>query len=361
MIALLLAVLFRLGIYQLWDSPLDDGFHVGRGREEMYILTILLAEVYILTRITSVVVSSGTQIVPYFEVSLWSVVLGTLLAIRFAPVFLRTIRESSRTQGLVRSTGLFVSVLFGIGFSVASVVALHPDVATLESLYQYHLNLAFYFLSQFQAVLGLAIPELPTAAVTETGRIFQNNLVLSARAATIGLVGGLFVVGIPLILIMAVNAAVLFGAFTGILIRNSVVIASGPIEAVLAAPLAYLSSMGLLIAGHTFHEFMAIVVIGVGAGWVGWELTDRSDRPAVGVTVVELGLIQLFFAAFLEVWISSPVTGRLLGAITVDPRIVPTGDYWVLSIVSVTLTTAAVIYVTAWMIRETTELLEESL
>lgn len=361
MIVLAAAVVLWIAIWSQVSDWFDDGFNLGPNRESLGIVALSLPEVYILTWVTTLIYPSGNQIIGILQVDMWTVVLGLLLALRWGPLWLRTYRASDRATGAIRTTGLFVSVLFGVALSTALVVATHPEVATLDWLYQYHLNLASNFLRQFQSILGLSIPDLPIEAVDQMGEIFENNFILSLRAGALGLIGGLLVFGVPLILIMAVNAAVIFGAFVGILARNSIAIASGAGEALLAPVVSYLSGMGLLIAGHAFHEFMAIVVIGVGSAWVALEFRDRSSRPTLGVSVVILGLIQLGIASFLEVFVSSPIVNALLGYITVETDIVPVGDWYLVGALSMVATTAALAWVVAWMIRTTTDLMEDTL
>ncbi|QCC60227.1 hypothetical protein NP511_17880 [Natrinema thermotolerans] len=369
---LALAIVLRAALYVFWTNPLKDGYHIVRDKsfrhsEELYILVTTILEVYLLVWLTSLIGPAGTTYtIPLADVdiSMWSVVLGLLLFGRWLLANQRTLYNSDTDarSTLVRLAGFYTSILFGVGFSVAFVIGTHPDTALLRDLFQYHLTMAFYFLSQFQAILGLTIPQLPRAAVDHTVLLFKNNAGLSLGAGVIGLGAGVATAGLllPLILVMAVNAGVLFGAFTGILIRNSIGIAGGPLEALLAGPVSYLSSMGLLILGHTFHEFMAIMLVGIGACFVGMGLHKGVRRSVRGAWFVVIGITQIGFAAFLEVWINPPFINWAKGYITLEPRLVPIAgtDQYMAGVLGEMIATVGIVVVTTWMIRWVTYQLE---
>jgi hypothetical protein len=298
-------------------------------------------------------------IVPLLRISFFTVVFGVLIGARwFMPVF-RTLQKVDVTHSTsgVRVAAFLTCILFGIGFGTTINVGTHPDASTLDFLYQQHINFVLNVLSEFQAILGLSLPVIQPF-ISHTVSIYKNNAALALKAAGFGAVGGFtFGVGIPLVLVMGMNAALIWGVFTGILIRNSIAIGNG----LFAPPIAYLSSMGLLVVGHTFHEFMAILVAGVGAGFVTLGVvTSKFDTSVAGGKVAVAGFVQLGVAAFLEVWVDPQFIGFLKGFITIEPRVVQlfVGGDWVVGLASVLVTTSILVIVTAWMIRVTTRALE---
>jgi len=355
MIYLVAMVLFRAAL-ALTPNPLRDGYHTETvwWWEELYLLVLLIPETYILAWVTSQLLPPSTSVVPYLEVSYFAVVLGALLAVRFVPVTLRTLENS---DGLMRLPGLYTTVLFGIGFSTSLAIATHPNEQQIQEIFGYHLTLAFNFLEQFQSILGLDIPALPSVAFEQSWAIFLNNLSLSATAGALGVVGGVLVIGIPLLLIMAVNAGVLFGAFAGILIRNTIA-TGGLTDAVVGPTVGYLSSLGLLVAGHTFYEFFAIVSIGVAGAAVGVTVWRGLGKLADGLRVGVAGVVLLGAAAFLEVFVSAPVINQLTGYLVVESRIVPVDGSYGVGVVSTVLTTGAFMLGVAWMTSQATEVVK---
>lgn len=357
------ALVLRVLLFVIFSNPLSDGYHVVDQNsilewEETYLIAITIPEVYIVSWFTALMIQSGQSIVPFLQVDLWTVVMGLIFAIRWAVPWFLSIRGTDTTTigSIAKLSGMYVSVLFGIGFGITVVIATHPNAETLQFLYQRHINFAINVLQQFQAILGLSIPQLQF--LDPLVSIYINNAQLAVKAGILGAIGGLVVgLGIPIILIMGVNAAVIFGVFTGLLIRNSIAIGNG----IFAPPIAYLSSMGLLIVGHTFHEFMAILLVGVGAGFVTFGLVkSRIKSSSSGAILGAIGFVQLGFAALMETTIDPAAINFLKGLITIQAKIIPLGldANWAIGTGSVLVTTGVMVLVTAWMIRTTVNAIE---
>lgn len=362
---LLGAILLRLLLFVVLDDSLSDGYHVVpreriRDWEEFHVLLVTIPEAYILSWITSTLTQSGQTVVPWLQVDLWTLTLGLLLSVRWVIPWFRSLQNTDTTNvpSIARVSGFYTSILFGLGFGIAIAVGTHPDPQTLQFLYQRHINFALNILDQFQALLGLQIPVIQPL-IDHTVGIYINNGMLAIKTGLLGAIGGLlFGLAIPIILIMGVNAAVLFGVFTGLLIRNTI-LAGQPLT---AAPIAYLSSMGLLAIGHTFHEFMAILLVGVGAGFVTFGFVkSRFESSKAGAKIVAIGFGQLAFAAFIEVWLDPRFINFVKGYVTLDPTISPLSvkSSWALGLGSVIVTTIALVYLTAWMIRTTVGVIED--
>lgn len=358
------AIALRILLYLIFQNPLSDGYHVVEKKsllewEETYLIAVTIPEVYLASWVTTMVIQSGQSIVPYLGVDLWTLVMGLIFAFRWGPAWFRSLEatETTKTRQLAKVSGMYVSVLFGIGFGITTIIATHPNAETLQFLYQRHINFAVEVLRQFQAILGLTIPVIQPA-IDHGVSIYTNNAMLAVKAGALGAIGGLlFGLGIPVILIMGVNAAMIFGVFTGLLIRNSIAIGNG----LLAPPVAYLSSMGLLIAGHTFHEFMAILLVGVGAGFVTFGFVkSRFESSRSGAILTVIGFGQLAYAAVAEVTFDPLFIDFLKGYVTIEPQIVPLSldGSWAISTGSVLLTTAVMVVITAWMTRTTVQMIE---
>lgn len=361
------AVTARILVFIFFDRPLSDGYHVTERDsildwEESYVIFAALTEVYILSWVTTLITQSGQTIVPFLRFDLWTVVMGVLVGLRWFVPWFRTLQDvdTNSPQAITRLGGFYTAVLFGTGFGITIAIALHPDAATLQLLFQRQVNLSITILEQFQAILGLQIPIIQPV-IDKTVAIYINNAQLAIRAGIIGFIGGLALgLFVPLILVVGMNAAILFGVFTGLLIRNSIAIGQG----LFAPPIAYLSSMGLLVAGHTFHEFMALLLIGVGAGFIGLGIVKQVTDPSkAGAIVVVAGFVQLAFAAFVEVWVDPRFINFLKGYITIEPSIVPLSvkSNWAVGAGSLLATTVLMVVVTAWMIRTTVTTIEDVL
>lgn len=360
------AVVTWILLYVVFQNPLGDGYHLVENSdilewEETHLIAVTIPEFYIVSWLVAIFVRSGHEVVPFLQVDLWTVVIGLVFAARWMISWEETIKNLSpslKPESVVRTSGFFVSILFGIGFSAAFVVATHPNTETIQFLYQRHINFAFHVLQQFQAILGLSIAAIQPH-IDHTIGIYINNAQLSIKAGLLGALGGLILgLGIPAILIMGVNAAIIFGVFTGLLIRNTIAIG----QPITAAPIGYLSSMGLLIVGHTFHEFMAILLVGVGGGFITYALV-KSEPPVSGGVVAVAGFIQLAMAAFIEVWTDPFFINSVKGFITIEPKIVPLqlGSNWLIGVSSTAATTVVMVFVTAWMIRTTVRMVESNL
>lgn len=374
----------------MWEKPLTDGYHTNwnygiRHWEELYVIAMCIPGVYLLVWVTTLLNPPATTFtVPLAETefSMWAVYLGVLLALCVGVFHVRTLTNTVENIRclLIRLTGFYTSILFGAGLSTAFVIGTHPDTATLEMLYQYHLSMSFYFLSQFQATLALTIPHIDEVlrsvyvsvrelslgmldddmqnAVIHTYGIFENNFGLSLGGGVIGFAAGVATVGIalPLISVVLVNAGIFFGAVTGILIRNGIGIGAG----VFGPVSAYFSTMGLMIAGHTFHEFMAITMIAIGAGVAGMSVWKGWDMFRHGAWLFVIGTVDLAVAAFLEVWINPPFINWFTGYTTLDPTLVPIAgtDGYMTGVLSAVVMTGIMAVVIAWMIRWVTYQLE---
>lgn len=362
----LLAAVIAWGLlYTQFGDRLADGYDPLRATawEELYVVAISIPEAIIGSWGVAVAVDvlGVDGIVPVLRVTVFTALLGGALGVRWLGVWRRTLAQVDRTVvGIVRAAGFYVTVLFGVGLGIAVQVAVHPSVETLQLLYQAHINYAIYVLQSFQAILGLQVT-LIQPLVAHMVAIYQNNAGLAIRAGVLGGVGGVVRgADAPLVLVMAMNASLTWGVFSGLLIRNSIAVGNG----LLAAPLGYLTSTGLLVVGHTFHEFMAIVVVGTGAAVAVFGfLRPSTGRSTVGLYAVGLGFAQLGAAAFIETFISPVPVAWLKGYLTLQPTILPlqfnTG--YGVAVGSVLVTTAALAVGFAWMTRTTVRVIEEAL
>lgn len=363
--ALLIAIASLAPLYRVLGNPLKDGYNVNttdrvRDWEEFYVLLLMIPLSYIFAWITSMMVRSGFEVVPFLRIDLWTFVYGVLVGGVLVPAWYLTLDDESwtSTTSIASLSGLFVAAMFGVSLGITVVVALHPNPETIRFLFQRHVNLVIHILGQFQALLGLQIPVIQPL-IDHTVGIYINNGMLAVKAGLLGALGGL-VAGllIPVgVLIMGMNAALVFGVFTGLLIRNTIAIG----QPITAAPIAYLSSLGLLMIGHTFHEFMAIILVGVGAGFVTYGFVKSQPQSSkAGATIVGVGFIQLAYAAFVEVWLDPRFINFVKGYITIEPDVVPLSikSTWLIGAISVIGTTLLVVYVLAWTIRETVKVIE---
>lgn len=217
------AVVFRVFLFVILSNPLSDGYHVVNRDsilewEETYIIAVLIPEVYILSWVTALIIQSGQAIVPFLQVDLWTVVLGIIGARMVVPWFI-TLKDTDTTtlDSIAELSRMSVSALFGIGFGVTLVIVTQPNVETLQLVYRRHINFAVNILQQFQVILGLSIPQLQFLDPLQS--IYINNAQLAVKAGLLGAAGSLLSgLAIPII-IMGVNAVVIFGVFTGLLIR----------------------------------------------------------------------------------------------------------------------------------------------
>lgn len=314
-----------------------------RWSRELEIILLSIPEVYILVYAVQNTIGGVTgRTLPIVELTVFSVVVGLLLGARWAPRMIGT----DRTTLLSVS----VSVLFGVALGTTTAVALHPRPVVIDSLFAFHVQLAETFLDQFQAILGVQVEQI-SPALAQTIEVFLNNAELALIGGGLGLIGGLVLLGVPAILIVTVNTGVFFGTFAGILIRNTMNARTG-IDVVLAPPLGYLSSLGLVVFGHTFWEFVGIMMVAVGAA-VAARSVWTDDGISLVYVVGGIGLIAV--AAFIEVWVSGPIITLINDRLVVEPGIIAT-DSRVIGYLSMIVTTAVVAWVLArtiqWTIRQ---------
>lgn len=359
---LIVATLSWLAIYTQYDDPLADGYDPRSDTPDLlFVVLISIPEAIILSWPIRAATPIG-KVVPLLGVTWFTLVFGVVLLARWYTPWKATVGNLDHPTQVLRSGGIFVGILFGLGLGITVHIALHPNATVLQSLYKAHINFAIFALREFQAILSLQLPVIQPF-VNRTISIYKNNAILALKAGGLGLVGGLAGgLAIPLLLIMAVNAALIWGVFTGLLIRNTIATGGN----VLIAPLvAYLSSLGLLLIGHTFHEFMAIVVVGLGGGFVGFAIVDTRYELGTGLQIVVLGFAQLLFAAFTEVWTDPAFIFWVKGFITIEPTIVPLSGGFIVgspvASVSTVVVTLATAYAVVWMTNTTVGVMEDQL
>ena len=368
----LLGPILWVVIYLYFDNPLTDGYHAS-GKcplwkcDDLYVILITIPEAIMLSYATRVLleITGYGGVVPTLGVTHFTVVFALLFVIRFWGVWTTTLENvtfsisewKDAIPPIIRITGFYVCILFGVGIGVSIYTASHPDPEPIKYLYQRHVTFVLVVLQSFQAILVLSLAHLQPL-FTHTWAIFENNVMLGARAATIGAVGGAVTLALlPAILVMAMNAALIWGIFSGLLIRGSLATGGG----IFAPVLGYTASLGLLLIGHTFHEFMAIMVMGVGGGIVGYSIVRAKTESAMlfaGVAVFIIGIGQMFAAALLEVFVSPLPVHTITGYVTVETSVVPL-EIGLAEQLSILITGAIVAVAVAWMVQFTTRELEK--
>jgi hypothetical protein len=351
----------------VWDSPLADGYHVSdslfANSEELYLTAVSVPEVYLLSWLTAFLTGTGTTIVPWLSVSLWTVVFGVLYGLRLVVgvdgslPWIKTLQDvvNRPATGLVRASGYLLTGMWAILLTVALVTATHPDVETVRLLYEYHVGFAFRIAEQyFQAVFGLT-GLFSNRHVQKLVEIVVNNGRLALRAMILGGAGGLALgIGIPLVMIIATNAAMIVGIFIGVVVRNNIVIGNGAF----IPPLAYLAGFGAM---HTFVEYVAFVFAGAGVGFLVYGLVRREgDRATRGGLFAVSGVVALVVAGLLEVSLSGLLLRPLKGNLTVDLQLlaVDLNANWAIGTVSMLLATAAMAVLLAFMTRGAVKITE---
>ena len=159
-----------------------------------------------------------------------------------------------------------------------------------------------------------------------------------------------------MVLITGFNASLIWGAYTGILIRNSIATANGVVGALLAPPVGLLASLGPFILGHTIHEFVGILIVGFGTALVGhgtYQALIRGKNEThftFGVKSTAIGIGIIGFAALLETTVSPFTIRWAMGFATVQGSVLPLpfNITSTVGLISVIATTCVAAYGTSW-------------
>jgi hypothetical protein len=311
-------------------------------------------EIYIFWWVTASTVDAlglGTTFV--WGISWWSIVFGVVYALRIvvgidgSTPWLKTLQNvrDDPNVGVYQSSGILLVAMWAILTTAAFTTATHPQRETLRFLYGYQINFAVRIAEKyFQAVFGLG-SLFANETVSRFVEITVNNLRLTLRAMVLGAVGGVVLgLGIPLVLIIATNAAMVVGVFVGVVVRNNIVIGNG----LLTPPLAYLAGFGAM---HTFLEYTAFVLAGTGAGFAVYGVVrGRGDRIGSGLRVGLLGVGLVAIAGIVEVGASPFVVAPLRGNLTVDLSLVAVdlGASWAVGTGSMLVTSSVVLLALAF-------------
>lgn len=340
---LLFTVLAFVGLYLIMDTPLNDGYHVKYVRsplrwEETWIVFGAALLFYPLTWAGKFLVEVAWPFPSVvFGTFQLTYVVGLLYAVFVGPLWIRTLQNANgRKPQLIRSGGIFLSAVVGVGLGGAVVIGTHPSMETVEALYGYYLTVSFHFIEQHQAILGLSIPILESPirnlqeqlgpAVNYTLDIYVNNLRISLFGGALALVGGL--VGgllIPLVMVGGAKLGLILAGYLGLFIRYAIA-ATDPL---LGPVIAFAAAISL----HTIPEVLATVYGETGMGLAGMAPTKGDARAVFGLKVAVVGLVGfLGLAAFIEVFFSPLVSEPLIGYLTIQGEIVPLSvgeDYFV--------------------------------
>ena len=339
-----LAVGVWIGIFWIFDDPLDDGWHRNSGsffdyksNETLYTVLISIPEGMLAAYAVGFLsdyLPMGAQL-PIIQILFFTATFGALFAIRHVDTWEDTLRRIDFTRWRTAFYPIFfyTAVVMGAGIGVSITVFANPDADQVRYLFQGYLSTVFYALRYFQSIATLVSLNLPvlmdhlSPLVGHMREIFVNNGELSLRAGYLGVVGGsLAGIGTPLILLMGMNAALIWGIFTGIQIRNIIGVGA-PWYAPFAA---YLGSLGLPVIGHTLIEFMAIILVGMAFaytsyGALGYVAPAYFEKRAVdeGVKLGVGGILTLGFASFVETFIDPQFVNFIKGYSVLQPQIVP--------------------------------------
>lgn len=334
---------FALLVYWLFDNPLGDGFHHRKApllswkNETLY--TILLSAAETIVALYLFGLFTDLTRIPYrfpvVSTLLFTVVFGAFLTLRYAETWEDTLRQIRWDiwPSAFYATFFFVAITFGVGFGSTVLTFAEPSSSTVRQILGAYVTVVFFSLDNFQSIAGLVSLNLTVlldnirAIVDHMVGLYKNNGGLALRGGVFASIGAIpvgWLVG--LVLIMGVNAGLIWGPFTGIQHRNIIVLGAG-----LHAPFfAYLASIGLGPLGHTIHEFMAIIVIGLGFGYATYGLLsylspmlyERAALPE-GSKLVGVGALQLGFAAIVESTIDPLFIKAVRGTNVLEKQFLP--------------------------------------